>query len=501
MHRESSYVPVSRLCVANSGALGVGVVACRPSLSCVLRSAFGCGSATQKQNAAFICSPCLKTGTTTGIIGNKMRGIMVGHGQCQCGHHQLQPERDDSRGRRFGPAADAASGCDHRGGRRVDGSGIRTSAGRTGTSGRHHRRPAGERRTVRRAQRRHPSGADRLRDRAGRRRPAAADIPGDDGRPVGRRRVRRRRIRLATDLRCAGRGRQTDRRHDRRLPAAQTPCPATFTFRRTVWETCGGYDESMRSGFEDWDFCLSLLTAAATAADTTATGQEPPHRHRPRAIDRIPQRAGNPEHHQHDHASGKRCAISSTSTMPHTPPISRMRSWASRPRRSPAQPVGAHGPRTPRVAGEPAGFARLHGLAHIRRRRYGRRRPSAFRDRTMRMPLTRRRHPHQVLEGASSRQTRAPDGPVAANCGERQRRAGHRSRAAVRRTHPYRVTPSSVIAMSVSQQRTPAGPAVAQHPPGARARPGRRSTVAGSPPGYRRTRPHRRWSPGRPAAA
>ena len=52
-------------------------------------------------------------------------------------------------------------------------------------------------------------------------------------------------------------------------------CPATFTFRRTVWETCGGYDESMRSGFEDWDFCLSLLTAAATAADTTATGQEP----------------------------------------------------------------------------------------------------------------------------------------------------------------------------------------------------------------------------------
>lgn len=52
-------------------------------------------------------------------------------------------------------------------------------------------------------------------------------------------------------------------------------CPATFTFRRTVWEACGGYDESMRSGFEDWDFCLSLLTAAATAADTTATGQEP----------------------------------------------------------------------------------------------------------------------------------------------------------------------------------------------------------------------------------
>ena len=56
---------------------------------------------------------------------------------------------------------------------------------------------------------------------------------------------------------------------------SRNACPATFTFRRTVWEACGGYDESMRSGFEDWDFCLSLLAAAATAADTTATGQEP----------------------------------------------------------------------------------------------------------------------------------------------------------------------------------------------------------------------------------
>ena len=56
---------------------------------------------------------------------------------------------------------------------------------------------------------------------------------------------------------------------------SRNACPATFTFRRTVWEACGGYDESMRCGFEDWDFCLSLLAAAATAADTTATGQEP----------------------------------------------------------------------------------------------------------------------------------------------------------------------------------------------------------------------------------
>ena len=56
---------------------------------------------------------------------------------------------------------------------------------------------------------------------------------------------------------------------------SRNACPATFTFRRTVWEACGGYDESMRCGFEDWDFCLSLLAAAATAADTTATAQEP----------------------------------------------------------------------------------------------------------------------------------------------------------------------------------------------------------------------------------
>ncbi len=39
-------------------------------------------------------------------------------------------------------------------------------------------------------------------------------------------------------------------------------CPATHMFRRKIWEACGGYDESMRSGFEDWDFFLSMLEAA-----------------------------------------------------------------------------------------------------------------------------------------------------------------------------------------------------------------------------------------------
>ena len=36
-------------------------------------------------------------------------------------------------------------------------------------------------------------------------------------------------------------------------------CPATHILRREIWEQCGGYDESMRSGFEDWDFSLSML--------------------------------------------------------------------------------------------------------------------------------------------------------------------------------------------------------------------------------------------------
>ncbi|MDE7310110.1 MAG: glycosyltransferase family 2 protein [Eubacterium sp.] len=38
-------------------------------------------------------------------------------------------------------------------------------------------------------------------------------------------------------------------------------CPATHMFRREVWEQCGGYDETMRSGFEDWDFFLNMLEA------------------------------------------------------------------------------------------------------------------------------------------------------------------------------------------------------------------------------------------------
>ncbi len=42
---------------------------------------------------------------------------------------------------------------------------------------------------------------------------------------------------------------------------ARNCCPATHMFRRDAWKQCGGYDEAMRSGFEDWDFFLGMLEA------------------------------------------------------------------------------------------------------------------------------------------------------------------------------------------------------------------------------------------------
>ena len=38
-------------------------------------------------------------------------------------------------------------------------------------------------------------------------------------------------------------------------------CPATHHLRRRAFLECGGYDETMRSGFEDWDFFLNMLEA------------------------------------------------------------------------------------------------------------------------------------------------------------------------------------------------------------------------------------------------
>ncbi len=46
---------------------------------------------------------------------------------------------------------------------------------------------------------------------------------------------------------------------------ARNNCPATHILRRDAWAQCGGYDESMREGFEDWDFFLSLLETAPQA--------------------------------------------------------------------------------------------------------------------------------------------------------------------------------------------------------------------------------------------
>lgn len=42
-------------------------------------------------------------------------------------------------------------------------------------------------------------------------------------------------------------------------------CPATHIVRRSVWERCGGYDETMRSGFEDWEFFLHMLEVQPNA--------------------------------------------------------------------------------------------------------------------------------------------------------------------------------------------------------------------------------------------
>lgn len=43
-------------------------------------------------------------------------------------------------------------------------------------------------------------------------------------------------------------------------------CPATLLLRRAEWERCGGYDETMREGFEDWDLALRLLTPGGRIA-------------------------------------------------------------------------------------------------------------------------------------------------------------------------------------------------------------------------------------------
>ena len=40
---------------------------------------------------------------------------------------------------------------------------------------------------------------------------------------------------------------------------ARNACPAAVLMRRSAWVRAGGYAETLRRGFEDWDFFLSLL--------------------------------------------------------------------------------------------------------------------------------------------------------------------------------------------------------------------------------------------------
>jgi glycosyltransferase involved in cell wall biosynthesis len=56
---------------------------------------------------------------------------------------------------------------------------------------------------------------------------------------------------LEAEVKPAG-GRAVDFLH-------RNACPATVMIRRAEWERGPGYDESMRDGFEDWDFFLSLV--------------------------------------------------------------------------------------------------------------------------------------------------------------------------------------------------------------------------------------------------
>lgn len=43
-------------------------------------------------------------------------------------------------------------------------------------------------------------------------------------------------------------------------------CPATHILRRSAWVCSGGYDETMRAGFEDWEFFLRLLETEEDAS-------------------------------------------------------------------------------------------------------------------------------------------------------------------------------------------------------------------------------------------
>jgi glycosyltransferase involved in cell wall biosynthesis len=43
--------------------------------------------------------------------------------------------------------------------------------------------------------------------------------------------------------------------------------PSCILMRKSVWETLGGYDESMRDGYEDWDFNIRMAAAGYRAIE------------------------------------------------------------------------------------------------------------------------------------------------------------------------------------------------------------------------------------------
>ncbi|WP_147794380.1 glycosyltransferase family A protein [Cellulomonas sp. Y8] len=43
-------------------------------------------------------------------------------------------------------------------------------------------------------------------------------------------------------------------------------CPGSAVLRRGAWERAGGYDEAMRTGFEDWDLYLGMLAGGGRVA-------------------------------------------------------------------------------------------------------------------------------------------------------------------------------------------------------------------------------------------
>ena len=64
-------------------------------------------------------------------------------------------------------------------------------------------------------------------------------------------------------------GAEQGRVHCRWDPARQwyvNGITASSMFRKSVWETTGGYDETMNEGYEDWEFWLSALASGKEVA-------------------------------------------------------------------------------------------------------------------------------------------------------------------------------------------------------------------------------------------